>query len=458
MKKVNALASLALGLLDGGGKIFTNFPGYMSHQLFSLLGGKTTSVNEKIAYEIAWGSSFGGKRSVVTFKNVGLNDAADPFLNSMIVGVNAGLVAVVFDDVFVEGSQSRQDSRQYFDFFKGLWFEPYSIQNAYDIAYGAFALSEKFQIPIVIRITNQLLSLSGKCSRKRTQEKTFQLVYDHKRFVIHPVNSKFQRQILAKKNARIQNYINNLYKKILGKLQLERKDKTYLLVFGCCLSEQKKYFGEDVIKIQLFTYPIPKTINQLLRNSNGIRVLEQGNSFAYEKVLNLTVSNSQIERNSGFIPDKSDGYIVSDNYEKLFSAIKEVKPSIIVGDLGEYTKDTLDTIDACLCFGSSISVGIGCITAGFKNVFSITGDSAYLHSGKNSIPEAIERNAPIKVVVLCNGGSRGTGGQKIPGDLYYQPYNVQTFQLNYKDPVVEIKNVLRDMKKYNGVSVLYLII
>lgn len=458
MKTINALESLTLGLLDGGGKVFTNFPGYMSHQLFSSLGGKTTSVNEKIAYEIAWGSSFAGKRSVVTFKNVGLNDAADPFLNSMIVGVNAGLIVVVFDDVFVEGSQSRQDSRHYFDFFNGLWFEPYSIQNAYDIAYRSFALSEKFQVPVVIRMTSQLLYLSGKCSRRKIQEKILQPVYDHKRFVIHPTNSKFQRQVLAKKNARIQNYVNNLYKRILGKLQFERKDKIHLLVFGCCLSEQKKYLKEDVAKIQLFTYPIPKIINQLVRNSNGIRILEQGSTFAYEKILSLTVDNLQIKINSGSIPDKSDEYIVSKNYEKLFSAIKEVEPSIVVGDLGEYTKETMDTIDVCLCFGSSISVGIGCITAGFKNVFSITGDAAYLHSGKNSIPEAIERNAPIKVIVLCNGGSRGTGGQKIPGDLYYQPHNVQTLKLNYKDSVIEMINVLREMMKYKGVSVLYLII
>jgi len=456
MKKNKALKALANGFLDGGVEIVTNFPGFKSHELFSMLGGATTSVNEKIAYEIAWGASYAGKRAVVTFKNVGLNVAADPFLNSMLVGVNAGLVVVIFDDIQVEGSQSRQDSRHYFDFFKGLWFEPYSAQSAYDIAYNSFALSEKFQIPVIIRITNQLADLLGEYSRKKTRKKTFPPAYDHKRFVVHPINSKRQRQILAKKNTKIQNYVNSLYRKRLEKV--ERENKFYLLVFGCCLSEEKIYLKKDSTKIQLFSYPIPKTICELIKGSNKIQVLEQGDSFAYEKILNLITNSPKVGGNTGFIPDKSRGYIISGNYEKLFSAIKGIRSSFIIGDLGEYTKDTLDTIDACLCLGSSIGVGIGCLMAGFKNVFSIIGDGAYLHSGNSSIAEAIERGFPIKIVVICNGGSQGTGGQKIPGDPFYQPKNVNVYKIDYEQSkIADFKKVLTRMKEVNAVSVLYVL-
>lgn len=450
MKNTNSLDALKYGLLDGGGEIFTNFPGFMSHKLFSSLGGKVTSVNEKTAYEIAWGSSFAGKRSAVMFKNVGLNDAADPFLNSMIVGVNAGLVLVVFDDMFVEGSQSRQDSRHYFDFFKGMWFEPYSVKNAYDVAYQAFALSEKFQIPLVIRITNQLANLKGNYIRKRKQNKSFKSVCDHRRFVIHPINSKYQRQQLDKKNSQIQNCVDKLY----GDFSFDTK-KPNLLVFGCCLDEQKSYLEKGFNKIQLFTYPMPLKIRRLVKNSRKVVILEQGDCFAYEKTQNFG-KKPIIESNVGFIPDKSEGYIVSKDYEELFSAIKEIKPSFVVGDLGEYTKDTFDTVDVCLCLGSSVGVGIGCILAGYKNVFVITGDAAYLHTGKNSISEAIERKIPLKLVILCNGGSKTTGGQKVPGDLFYQPKEVETFKLEYhQTKKQEFKKILRRMLKSKSISVLY---
>lgn len=456
MKNIDAINALALGLSDGGGEIFTNFPGYMSHKLFASLGGGVTSVNEKTAYEVAWGSSFAGRRSAVMFKNVGLNDAADPFLNSMLVGVNAGLVVVVFDDVFVEGSQSRQDSRHYFDFFEGLWFEPYSIQNAYNVAYNAFSLSEKFQIPIVIRVTNQLVNLTGGCKRNLKQSKRLPLISNHKRFVIHPVNSKFQRELLSKKNKQIQKYINDFYKESIQQ-EKELKSNQKLLTFGCCLTEEKEYLKRGYDKVQFFTYPLPRFLTNVIKKTRTVKILEQGDDYAYKKVLGQISDDSKLESNTGHIPDKSRGYIISPNYEKFYVALREIHPSCIMGDLGEYTEDTLDSIDAVLCFGSSISVGLGCLLAEHNKVFSITGDAAYLHSGKNSIAEALERKLPINIVVICNGGSQGTGGQVIPGDLYYQPESVDTFYLDYnKSSKSDYTKVLKKMIKTDTVSVLYI--
>lgn len=456
MKYLPAIEAISDGLIDGGGEVFTNFPGFISHQLFSKLGGKITSVNEKIAYEIAWGASFAGKRSVVTFKNVGLNDAADPFLNSMLVGTNAGLVIVVFDDVYVEASQSRQDSRHYFNFFGGLWYEPYSVQNAYDCAYQAFEISEIIQLPIVIRITNQLIYQKGKHTRSIKQNKILSIPNNHKQFVIHPINSAFQRKELLRKNKKIQKFIDELYTPYLNKL-VKTQDKL-LLSFGPNKAEEKRYLNQGFKKIQLFTYPFPKLINDRMKMAKKIVILEQGDKFAYEKVFMQDSRSVDIESNTGIIPDKSSGYIISNNYRKLFLAVKKVRPSFVVGDLGEYTQDTLSTINACLCFGSSISVGIGAILGGAKSTLSIIGDGAYLHSGKNAIPEAIKRNCPVKLIVICNGGSQGTGGQEIPGDLFYQPQEVEKHALIYNTAkTIDFERILRKMLMSSRVSVLYIL-
>lgn len=423
MNKINTLDALKFGIKDAGAKVFTNFPGYKSHDLFAKLDGINTSTNEKVAYEVAWGASLSGKRSVVMFKNVGLNDAADPFLNSMIVGVNAGLVVLVFDDMFVEGSQSRQDSRNYFDFFKGLWFEPYSIQNAYDLMYKSFSLSEKFKLPVVIRLTSQLLYETEEIKRSKRQNVKFKFIKDQRRFAIHPVHSEFQRKQLEIKNEKIKNYINSLYKIEVNRL------KKKLFIFGCNIEELKKY-DDSFQKIHFFTYPLPESIIKFLDKKYDIQILEQGVEFASEKVKSL--SNSNISVNTGIVPDKSAGYIITSNYEKIFMSLTKEK-SIIIGDLGEYTKDNLNSVDAVLSFGSAIAVSMGCMLGGLKKVISITGDGSYLHSGKNSIQEALDRKLAFKCIVICNGGSQGTGGQKIPGDLYYQPKGVKVLKVVYKN-------------------------
>lgn len=119
MSKINVLEAMAEALKKGGIQAAYNFPGFHSHKLFDLLDGGITSTNEKIAYELAWGSSQAGRPTLVTFKNVGLNDAADPFVNSLLTGAGAGLVLVVTDDIELQGSQCILDSRHYFSFYGG---------------------------------------------------------------------------------------------------------------------------------------------------------------------------------------------------------------------------------------------------------------------------------------------------------------------------------------------------
>ena len=442
------------GLLDGGAEVFTNFPGFLSHKLFSELGGKITSTNEKTAYEIAWGASLGGKRSVVTFKNVGLDDAADPFINSQLVGVNAGLVLVIFDDVHVEGSQSRQDSRHYYDFFGGLWLEPYDLQSTYDLSYKAFEWSEKTKTPVIIRITNQLLARCEEYKRKTNKTGSKKLIIDQKRYVIHPINWIHQQNELNKK----RELINTLVELINSDLNVSSNKDQVAIMLGCNDFEQNT-LSDNYEKIQIVTYPLPpKLIKDKCKNKKNILCLEQGSKFGWEK-LNIILSNQNIESNDGFVPNNSNGYIVYKDYEKLFSALKSTKPDIIVGDLGLYTRDSLNTIDTCLSFGSSLSVGCGLLMSGIKKVISVTGDGAYLHSGKNVIPEAILRKLNLKVVVICNGGSQVTGGQIIPGDLFYQSESVQIEKFDYKNSTEDkIVNVLRKMSQFHGVSVLYIVI
>lgn len=131
MKKVVLLGdeAVALAAVHAGLTAGYSYPGTPASEIMEYLiriseGGKKFiakwCVNEKVACEEALGVSFAGKRAMVSFKHVGLNVAADPFINSAITGANGGLVVVVADDPGMHSSQDEQDSRYYADFARIL--------------------------------------------------------------------------------------------------------------------------------------------------------------------------------------------------------------------------------------------------------------------------------------------------------------------------------------------------
>src|SRR5690606_26520624 len=116
--------ALSDGLLDAHCSYFTNVPGSKSQDLFTLLGGKQMSINERIAFEACYGASLAGKRSVLAMKNVGLNACFDSYVHAVLNGLHAGMVIVLYDDVEVTSSPERQDSRPLREVFEGIWLEP----------------------------------------------------------------------------------------------------------------------------------------------------------------------------------------------------------------------------------------------------------------------------------------------------------------------------------------------
>jgi indolepyruvate ferredoxin oxidoreductase alpha subunit len=125
---------------------------------FTLRGGPVARwcSNEKTALEAALGVSFAGRRSLVTMKHVGLNVAADPFINAALLKIKGGLVIAVADDPGMHSSQNEQDSRFYAAFALVPCLEPRSQQEAYDMTREAFEVSERYNIPVLLRLVTRL--------------------------------------------------------------------------------------------------------------------------------------------------------------------------------------------------------------------------------------------------------------------------------------------------------------
>ena len=149
------------------------------------------SANEKTAMEAAMGMAFAGKRALVCMKHVGVNVAADPLMNSSISGVVGGLVFVAADDPSMHSSQNEQDSRFYGRFAMIPVLEPSSQQEAYDMTYYGFELSEKLGFPVMLRITTRLAhSRSGVVRREERAQNKLRFSDDPRQVVLLPVNAR----------------------------------------------------------------------------------------------------------------------------------------------------------------------------------------------------------------------------------------------------------------------------
>ena len=424
----NLVKALADGIQDAGVRHYANYPGFHSNELHEALGGGVTSTDEKNAFAFAWGCSMAGLRAAVSFKNVGLNDAADAFLGAHFVGCRAGLVLFLFDDCDIQHSQSRIDIRHYHGIYGGLWLEPRSVTEAYLLARTAFGLSERFGLPVVIRVTNILFDQGLRPSSWRRTSETPPVFprltrrSDSSPFVVHPSEAWRMERDLAAKNARIAEYVDTLYD--------DAPDAPDAVVFGAKRGVAAR------APLRLFTLPLP---GQVLRRHfkaaelSALKVYEHGPTpYVAREVVRLVTGTECAAVNMAQFAAVRPKYHNHNFMERLFAAIRAVEGGVVCGDLGGFTMDPSRTIELCLCYGVAPAVATGYAAADpGARVFCVTGDAAYLHSGQQCIYEMVARGVSCTVFVLENGGALGTGGQPIPGNLCARPEKVNFCEVDY---------------------------
>ncbi len=158
--------AIALGLLESACTVATSYPGTPASEILSTLARLKDrdklpihlewSINEKVAFEVALTNSFVGRRSAAIMKQVGLNVAADPLMSAAYTGVKGGFVLIVADDPGPHSSQTEQDSRMYAMMAKIPVLDPSSPEHARDLVCEAFRLSERYEIPVMLRSTTRV--------------------------------------------------------------------------------------------------------------------------------------------------------------------------------------------------------------------------------------------------------------------------------------------------------------
>lgn len=464
MKKVVLLGdeAVALAAVHAGLTAGYSYPGTPASEIMEYLiriseGGKKFiakwCVNEKVACEEALGVSFAGKRAMVSFKHVGLNVAADPFINSAITGANGGLVVVVADDPGMHSSQDEQDSRYYADFARILCFEPSNHQEAYDMTREAFDLSERFGIPVMIRLVTRLAHSRSSVAVREPREQNHKLEYGRwEDWTLLPANARRRFRILLDLQKELKDYAESC---IYNQLSLNQADRRLgVVVSGIAYNyfrEVAKVLSSEPSYLKISTYPFPENkLRQLIAHADEILVIEEGYPFierfirgvmgiAGKKIrgkldgsLPLTgeLTPDAVAKALG-LPEKTGlkigefklagrppqlcvGCPHADTFKALNEALKDFPGSNVFSDIGCYTLGALppyNAIKTCVCMGASVSMAKGGAEAGIYPSVAVIGDSTFAHSGITPLLDAVYSNTDMTVIILDNGTVAMTGGQ-----------------------------------------------
>jgi indolepyruvate ferredoxin oxidoreductase alpha subunit len=410
------------------------------------------SSNEKTAMEEALGMSYAGKRAMVAMKHVGLNVAADVFINSAVTGVNGGLVVVAADDPSMHSSQNEQDSRYYGRFALVPCFEPSDQQEAYNMVADAFLLSEKYRIPVLIRITTRLAHsrTSVEVIEKPQPENAFRLPPDPVQFVLLPAIArvKYKKLLstyeLLKYDSRIDRY--NFFRD-------GRNRDIGILTCGIAynyLMENITQHGLDIPVLKISSYPFSdEMIRQLTSRCREILVLEEGYPLVEETMKGYIDRGVMIhgrldgtlprdgELNPSFVskalgiprsggnevpaivtsrpPSFCKGCGHADMFTALLEAVKPYGPGRVFSDIGCYTLGALppyNAINSCVNMGASVTMAIGAADAGLAPAIAVIGDSTFTHSGMTGLLDAVAKNSPVTVIITDNLTTGMTGGQE----------------------------------------------
>ena len=412
----NAISFLCHGLREAGVSLVTNHPGFRSNELAAAFHREAmvTSANEKTALAVAWGHALGGRRAAFTFKNVGLNDAADPFVNALQLGVHAGLVGIVFDDTDLEHSQMWMDARHYLP-YGGIWLEPSNLREASRFCSLAFEVSETLGVPVVVRVTNALLSRGGAGVEVReppAARSALPMARDPRRWVAHPANASARADELRARRTKILEWCDQFTRALSPEA---RAGTIRHFIFG---SANAVDAGTPAHTMRLPCLPVSEGLIACYAEPGApLRVSEHGDPVVARAISAALCSVPVLAEKTGSRhPNRA--YHCRDELAPVYAYLRSLPSAFLVGDLGGHLMDSARSVDACLCYGASVATAAGYALARPEaSVSCVCGDGAFLHSGKAAVSEAMARGVQMLVVVIDNGGCQGTGGQRPPGEL-----------------------------------------
>jgi indolepyruvate ferredoxin oxidoreductase alpha subunit len=319
------------------------------------------------------------------------------------------------------------------------------------MVFEAFDLSERLNVPAMLRITTRLAH-SRAVVKTTTQRKQndLKLPSDLKQFILLPALARKKYKLLLN----TQTAMEEASEKSTYNYLLEGKDNK-LGIIACGLAYN--YLRENlsinenhhwILKISQYPPPV-SMINKLASEVEEILVLEEGYPFVEEMLRGFFNKPYKIKgRLDGSIPRDGElnpnivavglgmedrkgqevpgivknrppalckGCSHADMYIALNEAIDKYGKGRVFSDIGCYTLGALppyNSINTCVDMGASITMAKGAADAGLVPAVAVIGDSTFTHSGLTGLLDVVMENTPITIIISDNSATAMTGGQK----------------------------------------------
>jgi indolepyruvate ferredoxin oxidoreductase alpha subunit len=404
--------------------------------------------NEKVALESAIGASLAGARSMAAMKMVGVNVAADPLFSFAYSGVNGGFMLISADDPGLHSSQNEQDNRYYAKFAKIAMVEPSNSQDAKDMVRAAMEISEKYDTPVLFRMTTRVChskSIVEMGERQAVDKKIY--TKNLQKYDLVPAVSRKLHVALEDKLKKLEIFSNETD---LNYIEWNDK-KIGIIAAGIAYQYAQEVFGEKASYLKLgFTYPLPMDkIRAFANEVENLYVIEELEPFMEEQIKAAgipCIGKEKIPNIDELTPDiiakvllnekrpliDYDNTIVANRpptlcagcpHRGFFYELAKLKNVMITGDIGCYGlggAEPLNAKDCCICMGASISMGHGAqkVYNKFnenKRAIATIGDSTFFHTGINSLMHVVYNRSNTITCILDNRITGMTGHQENPG-------------------------------------------
>ncbi|BAB65740.1 indolepyruvate ferredoxin oxidoreductase subunit alpha [Sulfurisphaera tokodaii] len=461
MKKSLLLGNeaIAFGALKAGVGIASGYPGTPSTEIIETLQRFRDryvewSVNEKVAFETAYGASIMGAHSLVAMKHVGLNVASDPLMSSSYTGVEGAFVIVSAQDPSMWSSQNEQDNRYY-----GLMslipvIEPYDPQSAYELTVKAFNLSSKVHHPVILSTNTRISHVRGPVEYEEPSPPILgKLQKKPEKYSLVPDVARRDRQEQLKRWELIQQEIKEFN-------EIEGDGRKLIIASGIAYSYVKEILPESV-RILKLSAPVPlnkEQIVKVLEDVDEALIVEelepivemQVKSIAYDEGFRIRIHGKDYVPRSGeltpdvvefaikkflgiyyepkpkveeYVPPRPPAMCPGCPHRSSFIDIKRgitlggLPQTFFSGDIGCYSLGILPPFqeqDSLTNMGSSLGIANGVFRATGIIPVAIIGDSTFFHSGLSALANAVYNNLPVLVVVLDNRVTAMTGQNPSP--------------------------------------------
>lgn len=440
--------AVARGLYEAGLRVASSYPGTPSTEITECVAKydeiySEWAPNEKVAMEVAVGAAIAGARSFCAMKHVGLNVAADPLFTASYTGVNAGMVIAVADDPGMHSSQNEQDSRHYAKASKIMMLEPSDSDECLQYAKLAFTLSEKFDTPVILRLTTRVAhSRSLTALSERVDNGLSEYKKDPMKYVMMP-GMAIKKHIVVE-----QRILDQIAWAETVDINTEEINSTEIGVITSGITYQyaKEALGKNASYLKLgCVYPLPvEKIKSFAAKCKKVYVLEELDPFIEEhckqngiEVIGKDAFTLQGEYSQSLIKQvilgETDESVKTDleiparppvlcagcPHRGLYYALKKLNVTVS-GDIGCYTLGALAPLammDTCVCMGASVSALHGRNKADAENAkksVAVIGDSTFMHSGVTGLINIAYNQSNSTVIILDNSITGMTGHQDNP--------------------------------------------